>query len=120
MAQSKQLVNQPAAQPERDFVKLSPAVDIYENENEVLLVADMPGVGANDASVRLEPPRLLVEGRAIARPGLRPVLYERAFRVGEDIEQAGISAELEAGVLRLHLKKSEASKPRRIEVKAGR
>ncbi|MCC6524421.1 MAG: Hsp20/alpha crystallin family protein [Polyangiaceae bacterium] len=120
MSDTKQMVKPAVATPELDLVHLSPPVDIYENDNEVLIVADMPGVTPDMTTVRLEPPRLLLEGRPPRHAQERAVLYERVFRVSDDIDPNGIAAHIEAGVLSVHLKKSDASKPRRIEVRAGK
>ena len=118
--QAKALEKTTATLPESDYLEATPPVDIYENDQEVLLLADMPGVRADDTSIRLEPPRLVIEGRASRREGLRPLRYERAFRVGDNIDAVSVSAELQGGVLAVHLKKSEAAKPRKIQVKGGK
>lgn len=120
MSEKTDLQKSTVATPEHELVRVSPPVDIYENEQEVLLVADMPGVTAEQTSVRLEPPRLFLEGRPARREGERAVLYERTFRVTDDIDPNGIQANIDAGVLSVHLKKSEASKPRRIEVRTAK
>lgn len=117
--------SQPASLTERrndDVVTVSPPVDVYENMHEILVVADFPGVPTESLSVRLDGSELLIEGtQAAAGDGmpLRPLHFSRAFRVPNTIDPGGIHAELSNGVLRVHLEKSEAAKPRRIEVKAS-
>jgi HSP20 family protein len=91
-------------------------VDIYENADELLLLADLPGVEPEGLSVSFEAPELHIEGR---RNGDTGSVYSRTFRVSEQIDPAGISAELNAGVLKLRLAKAAHTKPRKIEVRAG-
>ncbi|MFN2432133.1 MAG: Hsp20/alpha crystallin family protein [Gemmatimonadota bacterium] len=104
-----------------------PSVDIHENEGSLTLVADLPGVGAGDVEVDLRENLLTISGRVRQLDERwRPVYeeyrlghYSRQFRLGQQIEQSGISAELRDGVLTLTLPKAESAKPRRIEVRAG-
>ncbi len=97
--------------------------DIYENEDEILIVADFPSVGAADMEIRLDKGRLDLEGRQVPAKeqagSLPPLLFARSFRVPSTIDPSGVSAELKQGVLRVTLKKSAESKPRRIEVTAS-
>ncbi len=92
-------------------------VDIYEGTDELLLLADLPGVEPDGLSVSFEAPELRIEGRRGA--GDSAAVYSRTFRVSEQIDAAGITAELNAGVLRLRLAKAAHTKPRKIEVRAG-
>ena len=93
---------------------LRPAVDIYEDEEGLRLLADLPGV-AQDA---LE---LQVEGGLLSLSAQRPygegvLEYRRRFQVPRDIDSAQIKAVLDSGVLELRLPRAEAYKPRRIPV----
>jgi HSP20 family molecular chaperone IbpA len=93
-----------------------PRVDIYENVDELLLLADMPGAKADSVAIHLDGPELTVQAE---RPwGNGSLRYFRAFRVPDTIDPDGVSAELKQGVLHLHLKKLEAAKPRTIPVRA--
>jgi HSP20 family molecular chaperone IbpA len=100
----------------KTFTSTCPAVDIYENDDGFLVVADMPGVKAGDLSIHLDHPTLTVEGR---QDGETPLLFERSFTVPDTVEASGIDAKISDGVLHIVLKKSEASKPRKIAVTAG-
>jgi HSP20 family protein len=91
-------------------------VDIYEGSDELLLLADLPGVEPEGLSVNFDAPELRIEGRRGA--GDNASVYARTFRVSEQIDPNGITAELAAGVLKLKLAKSAQSKPRKIEVRA--
>jgi HSP20 family molecular chaperone IbpA len=92
-------------------------VDIYEGSDELLLLADLPGVEPEGLSVSFEAPELRIEGRR--GTGDAASVYNRTFRVSEQIDPNGISAELAGGVLKLRLAKSAHTKPRKIEVRAG-
>jgi HSP20 family molecular chaperone IbpA len=92
-------------------------VDIYEGNDELLLMADLPGVEPEGLSVSFEAPELRIEGRR--GTGDTASVYSRTFRVSEQIDPNGISAELAAGVLKLRLAKAAHTKPRKIEVRAG-
>jgi HSP20 family protein len=102
-----------------------PRVDILETEQEVLLLADMPGVRPTDVDVRFENGELTIHGRRQpANAGKRralweyePAHYHRAFRLSEDVAADRIEAELKNGVLTVRLPKAEAAKPRRIAVR---
>lgn len=92
-------------------------VDIYEGADELLLLADLPGVEPQGLTISFDSPDLRIEGRRDAADGAS--VYSRTFRVSEQIDPNGISAELNAGVLKLRLAKAAQNKPRRIEVRAG-
>ena len=110
----------------RDLRSAIPAVDIYENENEILLHADMPGVVKEDVSVNIDNGTLSLSGvRKIETRGssnweeFSDVEYVRSFSVPPTINIEKVEAELKDGVLKLHLPKSEEAKPRRIEINAA-
>jgi HSP20 family molecular chaperone IbpA len=110
----------------RERAWAAPAVDIYENNDEVLLVADVPGVRKDDLSIHLENEQLYLEGRmhedesgTLLGCECPPIDYRRTFLVPPGIDGEKIAADLKHGVLYLHLPKTEALKPRRVEVKAG-
>jgi HSP20 family protein len=104
-----------------------PACDVYENKDEILVVADVPGVTADALEVKLENGELFVKARRSASvEGGTPIAteyeacdYHRRFAVPGGIDAGKISADLKNGELWLHLPKSEAHKPRQIAVRAG-
>ncbi|HET9957074.1 MAG TPA: Hsp20/alpha crystallin family protein [Polyangiaceae bacterium] len=98
--------------------RVSPPVDIYENAEGFLIVADLPGVAPDALKVEFNPPELHVQGRLSAAQGPE-TLYERRFELGRSVDPAGIQAHLEHGVLRIELKKAAALRPRRIEVRSA-
>jgi HSP20 family molecular chaperone IbpA len=104
----------------------TPACDIYENKEEVLLVADMPGVAPEALKINLDNDELTLEARrdlpqegALLSGEFRACDYRRSFVLPSGIDGGKISAELKNGILHLHLPKSEDVKPRQIAVRAG-
>jgi HSP20 family protein len=100
---------------------VAPAVDIYENANEILVVADLPGVTQENLSIRLEKGELSFEGRRsdAADAGPTPANlpdYQRSFLVPQGVDADKIGADLQAGVLRIHLPKNAATRPRQIPI----
>ena len=104
---------------------VAPRVDVFEGKDELLLVADMPGMSEKDLKVHLDGEQLTIEGRTDDEPQsalqreFRLFDYRRSFVVPGGIDRNKIVAELKDGILWLHLPKSDALKPRRIDVKAG-
>jgi len=106
----------------------TPAVDIFETPDALTLLADMPGVQAQNLKIDLRDGVLTLAGVVEPRRGagvedlfveVEPGGYYRQFTVSDVIDQSRIEAKLTDGVLRLHLPKVEAVKPRQITVKAG-
>lgn len=106
----------------------SPAVDIFENENSITLLADMPGVRAEDLNIDLRESVLTLTGRVAAIDSTKELDVLREYRTGtfvrqftlsETIDQAKIDAKLNDGVLRLELPKVEKARPRQITVRTG-
>ncbi len=111
---------------EKQYYEAVPAVDIYENEDEILLHADMPGVTKDKISVDIDNGTLSIAGiRELSSRGtpayeeFYDLKYVRNFSVPQTIDVGRVEAELKDGVLRLHLPKSEAAKPRQIEIKTA-
>lgn len=103
-----------------------PRCDIWEDDREFILLADLPGVTPENLDIRFENRELTVHGRVPARQEGVEFFYgeygvgdfHRTFSIGEAIDAEKISAELRNGVMTLHLPKAEKMKPRRIEVKS--
>lgn len=90
-------------------------VDVYENENELLLLADLPGVAAEGLDVRVANGELTIEGRR-GENGK----YRRVFAVddaGFDLDK--VAARQQNGVLELRLPKAAQKRARKIAVKAS-
>jgi HSP20 family protein len=108
--------------PARYYV---PSTDIYETEDALNVIMEVPGVEKKDVTVHLEGDVLRVEGRIdfSKYEGLVPVYaeynvghYARSFTLSSKIDRDGISAELNDGVLTLTLKKAKEAMPRRITI----
>lgn len=102
-------------------IAATPPVDIFENDEEILLVADLPGVPAENLEIDLDGSELRVKGLQLPEVSLtgKPSAFLRTFRVTKSIDPRGVTAKLKHGVLHLHLKKSETAKPRKIPVQSN-
>ena len=108
--------------PGRYFV---PNTDIFETENALVVVMEIPGVEKKDVEINLENDSLRVEARIDygKYEGLDPLYTEynvghftRAFALSNQIDREKIGAELDNGVLTLTLKKAKEAMPRRIAI----
>lgn len=108
--------------PVRIFV---PVTDIYETEEGLTVLMEMPGVDKANVEIDVKDGVLTVQGRLdfTKYEELKPVYteynignYRRSFSISNKINQERISAEMNDGVLRLTLPKAEEAKPRRIAV----
>jgi HSP20 family protein len=113
---------QESTTPLRAFL---PVTDIYETEQALTLVMEMPGVGKDGLDVNVDSGVLTVEGRINfdKYDGLQPLYteynigpYRRSFRLPSQINQDGITAEITDGVVTLVLPKAEEARPRQITV----
>ena len=106
----------------------TPAVDIKEEEGDFLITADVPGVDPKDIDVTMENGMLTIKGERklesdMSENGLRRVermhgTFYRRFSLPDYSDADNISASCKNGVLTVTVPKTEAVKPRRIEVKA--
>ena len=105
----------------------TPAVDIFETESAIAVLADMPGVTGDELTIDLRENVLTLNGRVELPEGEKEVdvlreyesggSYFRRFTLSDTIDQSKIEASLDDGVLRLELPKVEAAKPRKISIK---
>lgn len=128
MSEARDLVQHEETMPEQshEIPLATPLVDIYENEDEILLHTDMPGVNKEDVSITIDNGTLTINGvRTLHKGGavkweeFGDVRYQRSFSVPQSIDVEKVNAEMKNGVLYLHLLKSEQAKPRQIEIKTG-
>ncbi len=105
-----------------------PAVDILENANEIVVLADMPGVESKNVDIDLKDNHLTISGKVDPPEGDKEVAlykefnwgdYVRQFTLSNVIDQGKITAKMEKGVLRLVLPKVERAKPQKIKVVGG-
>jgi HSP20 family protein len=103
-----------------------PPFDVYEDDNEILLSGDLPGVTPDQLDIRFENRELTIHGNVSARMTDKTCLsseygigdFHREFTMGEHIDAERITAEMKNGVLTLHLPKLSRIKPRKITVTA--
>jgi len=104
----------------------SPSVDIFENDGSITVLADMPGVKAQDVKIDLRDRMLTLSGPVTPPENTKesnvlreyqPGTFFRQFTLSETIDQQKIDAKLSDGVLRLELPKVEKARPRQITVR---
>jgi len=104
----------------------TPAVDIMERKDDIVLLADMPGVDETSVDITLEKNVLTIYGKVAEEIHSGYTLYlseygsgdyQRVFTLTEEVDREKIRATVKNGVLRLVLPKAEAVKTRKIEVK---
>jgi len=124
-AKPKQEVTSPAEQTKPGMV-FTPSVDIFETDRELTLLADLPGVTAENLTIDLRENTLTLTGEVepFERANEENILteyeigkYYRKFSLSNVIDQSKIDANLTDGVLRLTLPKVKEVKPRKIEVR---
>ena len=105
----------------------TPAVDIIEKNNDLVLLADMPGVDEKSLDITLEKNLLTIYGRVEPEvpANHRLVLseygvgdYQRTFSLSDEIDREHIRASVKDGVLKLVLPKAEKAKMKKIAVAA--
>jgi len=103
-----------------------PPVDVYENSDELLLYADIPGVTRDDVALHLANNQLTIEARRKGSDQGRMLAaefgqadYRRSFSVPPGLDADKVTADLRDGVLAIHLPKSAAVRPRQIPVRGG-
>ena len=100
-------------------------IDICDDENSFVLEAELPGLTKADINIRVTENELIISGSArrkldqeehVLRNEIPPAHYRRTFTLSDAVDRDGLNAELNEGVLRLTLPKSERVKPRMIEI----
>ena len=103
-----------------------PKVDIFETDETVILLADMPGVSDDAVDITLEKNVLTIKGYSddsthenyvLAYSEYREGDYERTFALSDEVDRQKIEASMKDGVLKLTLPKAEEMRTRKIAVK---
>lgn len=118
---------QTQAETTRNIPVYIPAVDIYETQDALTLVADMPGVSPENVDIDLRDDQLTIRGTITVEGKGETVLlreygvgdYYRQFTLGRIIDQSKIEAAMKDGVLTLTLPKVDKAKPRKVEVRTA-
>jgi HSP20 family molecular chaperone IbpA len=112
----------------RECACFVPRADIYEVEDQIVIVADVPGVDESSVEITLEKNILTINAfvEPVEMEGFAPVFaeyeagdYQRSFKLSNEIDSDKIKATIRDGVLRLYLPKAAAAQARKISVKAG-
>lgn len=110
----------------RKIKSAMPLVDIFENDDEILLHAEMPGVLKEAVKINIDNGNLSISGvRKSSHDGAAnweefgDIEFQRVFAVPQNIDVGKVKAEMKDGILCLHLPKSESAKPKIIEISAG-
>lgn len=124
-----QLQKTPAATPaDEDQRAALPAVDVFEDDSGITLLADLPGVSKDTLNLQVDGDALTIEGtvQASTPEGLQPLYaelrvprYRRSFTLSRELDTTRIEANLKDGVLQLRIPKQAHAQPRRIEVSVG-
>ncbi|HEY3897943.1 MAG TPA: Hsp20/alpha crystallin family protein [Chthoniobacter sp.] len=119
-----QTQSQPTAAQNRRVEYLTPLANILETNDGYLLEAEMPGVNKDGLDITVENGELTIvghrapvenRGREVYRES-RSFDYRRTFELDPSIDTTKVTAKIDQGVLKLHLPKAEAVKPRKISV----
>lgn len=105
-----------SSEPTQRAYEVVPPVDIYENDHELLVFADLPRVTAENLTVEVNHPELKLKGRVPRADHQSEIIYARTFRLDASIDVAKIEAKIAEGVLEVHLPKSEPYRVRKIQV----
>src|SRR6266478_2964177 len=104
----------------------APPVDIYEDEHNITLKLEVPGIDEKDIDVRIEGNTLTVHGeRKIEKEeNFRRIerqygSFTRSFTLPSSVDPAQVSANYDKGVLRINLAKKAEAKPKQIKVNVG-
>ena len=107
----------------------APVVDIAENENEIVLRAELPGMKQEDIDIELTGDTLTLRGERrfedeerrdnFVRVERSYGRFQRAFTLGVPVQHDQVRASYRDGILEIHLPKSEETKPRKVQVSVG-
>jgi HSP20 family protein len=95
--------------------ELTPAVDVYESESELVIVADLPGVTHESLDLKIDLPELHIQSKANSDNAV----WRRTFTIDERIDADKVTADLKNGVLTVRLPKAAEVRPRRIAIRGG-
>ncbi|MDH4656817.1 Hsp20/alpha crystallin family protein [Pseudomonas sp. BN606] len=118
---------QAVVRDESEFQTLLPRVDVFEDNDGIQVLADLPGVPKERLDVHVEGDTLLIEGEIAPDMSeqleatyaeVRLSRFRRAFTLSTELDTTKIDAQLRDGVLNLRIPRHAHAQPRRIEVKA--
>jgi len=125
--QKEEAATPEGAERTRECRCFTPRADIYELDDQLVIVMDVPGASEKAVDVVLEKDVLTItayvdpiqpEGYGLAYAEYEVGDYQRSFKISDEIDHEKIDATLKDGVLRLYLPKSTTARTRKIDVKA--
>lgn len=125
--EKQELQEREGAERTRTSMVYMPRVDIYEQDEHTVLLADMPGVDENSIDITLEKNILTIrgyveepmEGYGLAYSEYGVGDYERTFALSDEVDRNKIEASMKDGILRLVLPKAPEARARKIAVQTG-
>ena len=128
VVQDQEMIPTEETERTRERTCFVPRSDIYETDENVFVIVDMPGVNGDAIDITLEKNIVTIngntnlyepEGYSLAFSEYEVGDFERSFRLTDRIDRDGIEASYNDGVLRLVLPKAEEAKARKIDIKTG-
>ncbi len=126
-SKTQELSTNDAAEQAKERAVFVPRTDIYESQEHLLVLTDMPGVKLEDVDITLEHNILTIEGK-VEEPKFKGYNltyseyatgdYKRVFTLSNEIDREGIQASIKNGVLKLSLPKSKRATAKKITVQA--
>ena len=113
---------------QREAQAVTPAVDVYEDEQGIVLTADLPGVSGDRLNLQVDDDTLTIEAEAefdipenlnALHAELRASRYRRSFSISRELDSENINADFKHGVLKITLPKRKEHQPRKITVSAA-
>ena len=114
-----------APPPPTEHLVFTPPIDIFERDDGLVLVADLPGVTPESLELQVQDNKLTLFGKVAQVIPPNSVLLHQEYRVGDflrsfilsdDVNHEKIVAKLQNGVLEVFLPKAPKSEPRRIQI----
>ncbi len=107
-----------------NLIKVKPVVDIYETDNSIVILMEMPGVQKKDLHVSVKEGILNISGNRLNNHidgeylfrETTDIFYERAFELEDNLNVEIIDASYNAGILKVVVGKKEEVKPRKIDI----
>jgi len=124
-AEKKDLTTQ---ENEMELVTITPATDIYESKEGVILYVDLPGVSKKSLDIDVDQDILMIRGEInlTTAESIQPTyidvranVFERRFTLGEELDSHKVEAKLEQGVLKLTIPRLEKHQPKKIHIKVA-
>ncbi len=123
--ENKEVTTQPN---KAEVATLTPATDIYESKEGVVLYVDLPGVSKNTLDIDIDQDILSIKGSIdlTIKENMQPTymdvranVYERHFTLGDELDSSKIEAKLDHGALKLSIPRLEQHQPKKISIKVA-